>query len=184
MLQLLLYRAELFHVSLSSSEESDCYQTQIHGVLFGRLGRGRQTARHLSCRETLTALCTHCVDSGHCAFCTHCAVVCCVHLRTNSDYTAVTVSWYILRASRIVACYSSVVTICTALWSQYVPHCGHYMYRTVVTICTAQWSLYVPHSGQYMYRTVVTICTAQWSLYVPHCGHYMYRTVVTICTAL
>ena len=44
---------------------------------------------------------------------------------------------------------------------------GHYMYRTVVTICTAQWSLYVPHSGRYMYRTVVTICTAQWSLYVP-----------------
>ena len=31
--------------------------------------------------------------------------------------------------------------------------------RTVVTICTAQWSLYVPHSGHYMYRTVVTICT-------------------------
>ena len=30
----------------------------------------------------------------------------------------------------------------------------------VVTICTAQWSLYVPHSGHYMYRTVVTICTA------------------------
>ena len=26
------------------------------------------------------------------------------------------------------------------------------MYRTVVTICTAQWSLYVPHSGHYMYR--------------------------------
>jgi len=41
------------------------------------------------------------------------------------------------------------------------------MYRTVVTTCTAQWSLYVPHSGHYMYRTVVTICTAQWSLYVP-----------------
>ena len=38
--------------------------------------------------------------------------------------------------------------------------------RTVVTICTAQWSLYVPHIGHYMYRTVVTICTAQWSLYV------------------
>jgi len=33
------------------------------------------------------------------------------------------------------------------------------MYRTVVTICMAQWSLYVPHSGRYMYRTVVTICT-------------------------
>jgi len=60
---------------------------------------------------------------------------------------------------------------------------GHYMYRTVVTICTAQWSPYVPHSGHHMYRTVVTICTAQWSLYVPHSGHYMYRTVVTICTA-
>jgi len=49
------------------------------------------------------------------------------------------------------------------------------MYRTVVTICTAQWSLYVPQSGHYMYRTVVTICTAQWSLYVPHGGHYMYH---------
>jgi len=36
------------------------------------------------------------------------------------------------------------------------------MYRTVVTICTAQWSLYVPHSGHYMYRTVFTICTAHW----------------------
>jgi hypothetical protein len=54
---------------------------------------------------------------------------------------------------------------------------GHYMYRTVVTICTAQWSLYVPHSGHNMYRTVVTICTAQWSLYVPHSGHYMYHQV-------
>ena len=50
------------------------------------------------------------------------------------------------------------------------------------TICTAQWSLYVPHRGHYMHRSVVTICTAQWSLYVPHSGHYMYRTVVTICT--
>ena len=52
---------------------------------------------------------------------------------------------------------------------------GHYMYRTVVTVCTAQCSLYVPYSGHYMYRTVVTIRTAQWSLYVPHSGHYMYR---------
>ena len=55
--------------------------------------------------------------------------------------------------------YRTVVTICTAQWSLYVP--------PVVTICTAQWSLYVP--------PVVTICTAQWSLYVPHSGHYMYR---------
>jgi hypothetical protein len=63
--------------------------------------------------------------------------------------------------------YRTVVTICTAQRSLYVPHSGHYMYRTVVTICTVQWSLYVPHSGHYMYRTVVTICTVQWSLYVP-----------------
>ena len=47
--------------------------------------------------------------------------------------------------------------------------------KPVVTICTAQWSLYVPHSGHYMYRTVVTVCTAQWSLYVPHSCHYTYR---------
>ena len=71
--------------------------------------------------------------------------------------------------------YRTVVTICTAQWSLYVPHSGHYMYRTVVTICTVQWSLFVPHSGHYMYRTVVTICTVQWSLYVPSSGHYMYR---------
>jgi len=56
------------------------------------------------------------------------------------------------------------------------------MYRTVVTICTAQWSLYVPHSGHYIFRTAVTICTAQLSPYVRHSCHYMYRTVVTICT--
>ena len=49
------------------------------------------------------------------------------------------------------------------------------MCRTVVSICTAQWSLYVPHSGHYMYRTVVSICTAQWSVYVPHSGQYMYH---------
>jgi len=30
---------------------------------------------------------------------------------------------------------------------------------TVVNICTANWSLYVPYSGHYMYRTVVTVCT-------------------------
>ena len=28
------------------------------------------------------------------------------------------------------------------------------IYSPLVTICTAQWSLYVPHSGHYMYRTV------------------------------
>ena len=75
-----------------------------------------------------------------------------------------------------------MVTICTAQWSLYVPHSGHYMYRTVVTICTAQWSLYVEPSGHYIYRTVVIICIAQWLLYLPHSGHYIYRAVVTICT--
>ena len=76
-----------------------------------------------------------------------------------------------------------MVTICTAQWSLYVPHSGHYMYHTAVTICTAQWSLFVPHSGRYMYRTAVTICTPQWSLFVPHSGHYLCCTAVTICTA-
>jgi len=55
--------------------------------------------------------------------------------------------------------------------------------KACCSACTAQWSLYVPHSGHYMYSTVVTLRTAQWSLYVPHSGHYMYRTVVTIRTA-
>ena len=87
--------------------------------------------------------------------------------------------------------YRTVVTLCTAQWSLYVPHSGHYLYHTVVTICTAQWSIFVPHSDHYMYPTVVTICTAQWSifctvqwsLFVLHSGHYMYRKVVTIRTA-
>jgi hypothetical protein len=79
--------------------------------------------------------------------------------------------------------YRTLVNICTAKWSIYVPHSGQYMYRPVVTICSAHWSLYVPHSGHYMNRTVFTMFTAQWSLYVPHSGHYSFRTVVTICTA-
>ena len=79
--------------------------------------------------------------------------------------------------------YRTVVTICTAQWSLYIPSSGHYMHRPVVIICTKHWSLYVPHSGHYMYRTVVTIYTVVWSLYAPPSGHYMYRPVVTICTA-
>ena len=35
----------------------------------------------------------------------------------------------------------------------------------VTTICTAQWSLYVPHSGHYMYHTVVTICTTRFNFH-------------------
>jgi hypothetical protein len=53
---------------------------------------------------------------------------------------------------------------------------GHCMYRTVVTVCTAQWSLYVPHSCHCMYRTVVTVCTAQWSLYVPRDSSFSNST--------
>ena len=87
------------------------------------------------------------------------------------------------KITSFVALQSLVVTICTAQWSLYVPHSGHYMYRKVVTTCTAKWSLYVPQSGHYMYGKVVTTCTAKWSLYVPHSGHYMYRKVVIICTA-
>jgi hypothetical protein len=86
--------------------------------------------------------------------------------------------------------YRTVVTVCTAQWSLYVPHSGHCMYRTVVIVCTAQQSLYLPHSGPCMYCTVVTMYTAKWSLYVHahrskyvlHSGHYLYCKEVTICT--
>jgi hypothetical protein len=45
----------------------------------------------------------------------------------------------------------------------------------VVTICTAQWSLYVPHSGHYMYRTVVTICTTSLTFNNPtFCPHSVF----------
>ena len=83
--------------------------------------------------------------------------------------------WRVRRTGKYWPLQNPVVTVCTAQWSLYVPHSGHYMYRTVVTVCAAEWSLYVPHSGHCMYRTVVTICTAHWSLYVPHSGHYMYH---------
>jgi hypothetical protein len=78
--------------------------------------------------------------------------------------------------------YDQIGAVCTAQWSLYVPHSGHYMYRKAVTICTAQRSLYVPHRGHYMYRKAVTIRTVQRSLYVPYSGHYMYHTAVTIRT--
>ena len=81
-------------------------------------------------------------------------------------------TWMYKVANYVTLC-SIVVTVCTAQWSLYVPHSGHYMYHTVVTICTAQWSLC---TAQW------SLCTAQWSLNVRHSGHYMYRTVVNICT--
>jgi hypothetical protein len=56
-----------------------------------------------------------------------------------------------------------------ALW--FAPYNQLTLSCPMVTVCTAQWSLYVPHSGHYKYRTVVTICTAQWSLYVPPVWH-------------
>jgi hypothetical protein len=97
------------------------------------------------------------------------------HCYTALSYTGI--------KQAILTLYSPVVTICTAQWSLYVPHSGHYMCRTVVTICAVQWSLYVPQSGHYMCRTAFTIRASQRSLYVPHSGHYMCRTAVTICAA-
>jgi F0F1-type ATP synthase assembly protein I len=58
----------------------------------------------------------------------------------------------------------------------------------VVTICTAQWSLYVPHSGHYMYHQFNIHNSTSSVLFLllinplKLSGHYMYRTVVTICT--
>jgi hypothetical protein len=47
----------------------------------------------------------------------------------------------------------------------------------VVTICSAQWSLYAAHSGHYMYRSVVTICTASLTFTILHSAH----TAVFMC---
>ena len=68
--------------------------------------------------------------------------------------------------------YRTVVTICTAQWSLYVPHSGHCMYRTVVTISNAQWSLYVPQ--------VVNIYAVQWSLLIPESG-YIFDLGLRLC---
>ena len=62
------------------------------------------------------------------------------------------------------------------------------LYRTVVTICTAQWSLYVPYSGHYMCRTVVSICTTSLtfsnSTFRPHsvfmCFVWIWEQTVVI----
>jgi len=43
------------------------------------------------------------------------------------------------RVFRVLVCASVAMNLINIL----SPNC-HYMYRTVVTICTAQWSLYVP----------------------------------------
>ena len=77
--------------------------------------------------------------------------------------TICTAQWSIYVPPLVTVC-TPLVIICTAQWSLYVPPLVFYMYR--------HWSLYVPHSGHYMYR--------HWSLYVPHSGHCMYRKVVTI----
>ena len=66
------------------------------------------------------------------------------------------------------------------MWSLYVPHSGHYMYRTVVTICTAQWSLYVPHSGHYMYRQF----NIQQSYVLPHTAVFMCFVWISEQTAI
>jgi hypothetical protein len=43
----------------------------------------------------------------------------------------------------------------TFMWINRLQPSGHYVYSPVVTICTAQWSLYALHSGHYMYRRVL-----------------------------
>ena len=55
------------------------------------------------------------------------------------------------RASRNTVFWQMLLKCKVILWDRNI--------FVVVIICTAQWSLYVPHSGHYMYRTVVTICT-------------------------
>ena len=45
-------------------------------------------------------------------------------------------------------------------------------------ICTAQWSLYVPHSGHYMYRIVVTICTTSLTFTFLRSAHTVYLCVL------
>ena len=64
---------------------------------------------------------------------------------------AVSVSVTLLFCSSIciVCCTSSYV--CSFIFNP-LKLSGHFMYCTVVTICTAQWSTYVQHSGHYMYR--------------------------------
>ena len=47
----------------------------------------------------------------------------------------------------VVGHASVCVSVCVPLQPN-----GHCIYRTVVTVCTAQWSLYIPHSGHYFYR--------------------------------
>jgi hypothetical protein len=116
--------------------------------------------------------------------CAHCRADCVLlGICTQCTCSLIDMAFGVLVTVLICPLYSPVVTICTAQWSLYVPHSGHYMYRTVVTICTSHWSLYVPHSGHYIYRTLVTIINAQLSQDVPHSVQYMYRTVVIICTA-
>ena len=117
----------------------------------------------------MVTICTASLTSTNSTFCLHSVFMCFVWIWEQTAIISLySINW-------LVCIYRTVVTICTAQWSIYVPHSGHFMYRTVVTVWTVQWSLYVPHSGHYMYRTVVTICTAQRSLYVPYSGHYMYH---------
>jgi hypothetical protein len=93
--------------------------------------------------------------------------------RGTGQLTAVQLSTVIVKRQ-----YGANTVSCCLCYSEFfndLKPIGQYMYRTVVNICTAQRSIYVPHSGHYTYRTAVTLCTAQWSLYVPHSGHYMYH---------
>ena len=94
---------------------------------------------------------------------------------TNSTFCPHTVFMYFLWISEQTA----IISLYNINWLVFITEteCVYCAVRTeplvtVVTICTAQWSLYVPHSGHYMYRTVVTICTTSLtftnSTFCPH----------------
>ena len=76
-----------------------------------------------------------------------------------------TVQTVLVAMPDLTLCHSLIRWHASTIWVE--PHCHSFLRLHGVWPCTAQWSLYVPHSGHYMYRPLVTICTAQWLLYVP-----------------
>ena len=100
-----------------------------------------------------------------------------------------------------------MVTICTAQWSLYVPHSGHYMYHQF----NIHNSTFCPHSVFMCFvwiweqTAIISLYNINWLVFITETecvysavrtgflyiiqtplkpsGHYMYRTVVTICTA-
>ena len=110
----------------------DCYWLQVKH-LYGCPNQDPAIGCTLMYSEQLWAAVTFsCHGNKHWAIwlwfcvCTLCKDILCDYLKPSGHYT-----------------YRTVVTICTAQWSLYVSHNGHY---------TVHWSLNVPHSGHYMYR--------------------------------